>query len=100
MKLILKKIDAVINGDIDSLNSILKSEGIDIVDEKYFSGLQDQYADYLDDIKDSIGEDCNAPYGLQGEAATWIDLNGGASQFVTPFNGNVLSRLGICKEDI
>ena len=76
------------------------NEGIDKVDEKYFSGLKEQYTDYIDDVKDSIGEECTAPYGLQGEAAPWKDLSGGASQFVTPFNGNVLSRLGICKEDI
>ena len=45
----------------------------------------------------NMGE-VDATYGLQGTAAAWGDMIGGAKQFVTPFDGNTLRQLGILIE--
>ena len=34
-------------------------------------------------------------YGLQGVAEKWVDMEGGATQFVTPINGIWLEKFGV-----
>lgn len=91
------KIDAIRNENIDSLNIILSLEGVDTVDDAYFKNLINTYYDFLDDVGATMG-DIDATYGLKGSAAEWGDMSGGAGQFVTPLNGNLLQRLGILIE--
>lgn len=89
------KIDAIKSGDLDALNNILESEGISKVDATYFENLCETYNDFIEDTAQAVGSDINATYGLKGTAAAWGDLVGGAEQIVTPFNGNILQKLGI-----
>lgn len=89
------KIDAIKNGDIDGLNTILSKEGIANVDSSYFKNLQNTYNDFIDDTSDAVGSDIDATYGLKGTVASWGDMSGGAGQYVTPLNGSTMKRLGI-----
>ena len=89
------KIDAIKNGDIDGLNTILSKEGIANVDSSYFKNLQNTYNDFIEDTTDAVGSNIDATYGLKGTAASWGDMSGGAGQYVTPLNGNTMKRLGI-----
>lgn len=89
------KIDAIKNGDIDGLNTILSREGIANVDSSYFKNLQNTYNDFIEDTANAVGSNIDATYGLKGTAASWGDMSGGAGQYVTPLNGNTMKRLGI-----
>ncbi|MFT3984211.1 MAG: pre-toxin TG domain-containing protein [Lachnospiraceae bacterium] len=89
------KIEAIKNNNLDELNSILKSEGLDEVEASYFKNLKNSYDDFIDDAAESVGKNIDATYGLKGNAAAWGDMIGGAEQYVTPLNGTVMSRLGI-----
>ena len=89
------KIDAIKNGDIDGLNTILSKEGIANVNSSYFKNLQNTYNDFIEDTTDAVGSNIDATYGLKGTAASWGDMSGGAGQYVTPLNGNTMKRLGI-----
>ena len=92
------KIDAIRSGDLVSLNAILEKENIESVDDSYFEELIEDYNYFIESTKESVGDEFDATYGLHGEAASWDDMVGGASQYVTPLNGNILIRLGICQE--
>lgn len=89
------KIDAIKNGDIDGLNTILSKEGIANINSSYFKNLQNTYNDFIEDTTDAVGSNIDATYGLKGTAASWGDMSGGAGQYVTPLNGNTMKRLGI-----
>ena len=89
------KIDAIKNGDIDGLNTILSREGIANVDSSYFKNLQNTYNDFIEDTANAVGSNIDATYGLKGTAASWGDMSGGAGQYVTPLNGSTMKRLGI-----
>ena len=89
------KIDAIKNGDINGLNTILSKEGIANVDSSYFKNLQNTYNDFIEDTADAVGRNIDATYGLKGTAASWGDMSGGAGQYVTPLNGSTMKRLGI-----
>ena len=89
------KIDAIKNGDIDGLNTILSKEGIANVNSSYFKNLQNTYNDFIEDTTDAVGSNIDATYGLKGTAASWGDMSGGAGQYVTPLNGSTMKRLGI-----
>ena len=84
------KIDAIKNGDIDGLNTILSREGIANVDSSYFKNLQNTYNDFIEDTANAVGSNIDATYGLKGTAASWGDMSGGAGQYVTPLNGDQL----------
>ena len=89
------KIDAIKNGDIDGLNTILSREGIANVDSSNFKNLQNTYNDFIEDTANAVGSNIDATYGLKGTAASWGDMSGGAGQYVTPLNGSTMKRLGI-----
>ena len=89
------KIDAIKNGDIDGLNTILSREGIANVDSSYFKNLQNTYNDFIEDTANAVGSNIDATYGLKGTAASLGDMSGGAGQYVTPLNGSTMKRLGI-----
>ena len=89
------KIDAIKNGDIDGLNTILSREGIANVDSSYSKNLQNTYNDFIEDTANAVGSNIDATYGLKGTAASWGDMSGGAGQYVTPLNGSTMKRLGI-----
>lgn len=87
------KIDAIKSRDFEKLNKILESEGVQKVSEEFFEEMCDDYDDFISDTHDNMGE-VDATYGLQGTAAAWGDMIGGAKQYVTPLNGETLRRLG------
>ena len=56
------------------------------------------YNRYSKDAADAVkglGKDIDYTYGLQGFAETWLDMEGGATQFVTPISGTRLEKFGI-----
>ncbi|MCR4834435.1 MAG: hypothetical protein K5900_12750 [Butyrivibrio sp.] len=95
------KIDAIRKGDIDSLNGILKSEGIPELSPNQFDEMVSSYRKGIVDIKANIKNysgNVDVTYGLKGNANKWGDMPGGAGQYITPFNGNDLKKLGILQE--
>lgn len=89
------KIDAIRTGNLDALNKILKSEGMSNLDASDFESLCEDYYDYIKRINKVFESDVDATYGIKGKAAAWGELEGGAGQNVTPFNGKTLRELGI-----
>ena len=65
------------------------------VNANYFKNLLKNYQRYVNDTKNSMCVKIDATYGLKGKASKWKDLEGGATQIVTPFSGIILERLGI-----
>ncbi len=93
------KIDAIRRGDAVALNNILRKEGIAPVGTLKFTDLQDIYYDFIKDTRKNLGRQIDATYGVKGIAAAFDDLCGGAEQFIPPFNGIILKRLGIMVEE-
>ena len=54
-----------------------------------------RYSKDAADVVKGLGKDIDYTYGLQGFAETWLDMEGGATQFVTPISGTRLEKFGI-----
>ena len=91
------KIDAIRDNDIEKLNQILTKEDVENISAGQFEKIRKDYEKYVQNVQDELPE-MDAPYGLSGEAAQMMDLEGGANQFMTPLKGNFLEQLGILKE--
>ena len=97
-------IDAIRNNDMETLNVLLKSNGIESVNEVDMTRLVASYFDFVQKAKELVG-DVDATYGLYGVAEKWINeqtgeiyLNGGAPQYTLPLSIMQLIRLGIYRE--
>lgn len=87
-------IDCIKNENIVELNKISPQK----VSKKDFKELVDAYNKYSRDTADAVkdlGKDIDYTYGLQGFAETRLDMEGGATQFVTPISGTWLEKFGI-----
>lgn len=91
------KIDAIRDNDIEKLNQILAKEDVVNINAEDFEKIRNDYEKYIQNVQDELPE-MDAPYGLSGEAAQMMDLEGGANQFMTPLKGNFLKQLGILKK--
>lgn len=91
------KIDAIRDNDIEKLNQILTKEDVANINADDFEKIRNDYEKYIQNVQDELPE-MAAPYGLSGEAAQMMDLEGGANQFMTPLKGDFLEQLGILKE--
>ena len=89
------KIDAIRSDDLNTLNKILRSEGIPELDASEFMNLRENYDDFIAKIAKEVGTHVDATYGIKGRVAAWGDLKGGAGQINAPFNGKTLMGLGI-----
>lgn len=89
------KIDAIKNNDLNKLNSILKNENVYPISSTLFEDIIDDYTIYLKNA--TTISTIDVTYGIIGNASKWNDLKGGASQLVTPLNGEILKILGIIK---
>ncbi|MGT2737011.1 hypothetical protein ACVRXS_07655 [Streptococcus orisratti] len=90
------KIDAIKDGNLNKLNGILESEGIEELTQLEFSEFSKKYVAFLQNTNSSIGGNIkNYIYGIHGKAAPWGDMIGGAEQIVTPFNGQDMLDLGM-----
>ena len=89
------KIDAIRNNDMNALNRILASEGVDMVDTSFFNNIRNSYQEYIDKTTIIMGDNIDLTYGLKGTAAAWGDMSGGAGQIITPLDGTMLWKLGI-----
>ena len=93
------KIDAISEGDIKTLNRILREEGIEAVSQDQFLELSDKYRKYISDTSTSLSMSSDdIKYGVHGKAAEWGDMSGGAEQIVTPFGGIDMLNMGIMEE--
>ena len=93
------KIDAISEGDIKTLNKILREEGIGAVSQDQFLELSDKYRKYISDTSTSLSMSSDdIKYGVHGKAAEWGDMSGGAEQIVTPFGGIDMLNMGIMEE--
>src|SRR5690606_8836007 len=95
-------IDAIKNGDLDALNKIIVNNGKQPISEVAFKRIRNDYFDFSEEVKEIIGEEIDATYGLKGIAAPWISsttgeilMDGGAEQILTPINGIYLELIGI-----
>lgn len=91
------KIDAIRDNDIEKLNQILTKEDVANINADDFEKIRNDYEKYIQNVQDELPE-MDAPYGLRGEVAQMMNLEGGANQFMTPLNGNFLKQLGILKK--
>ena len=96
-KTYIDKIDAIRENDLESLNGILNKENIKNINVDDFEKIRKDYEKYVQNVQDEL-PGMNASYGLSGEAAQMMDLEGGANQFVTPLRGTFLKQLGILKD--
>ena len=67
----------------------------------HFNELVKAYKNYSESAAKAVkgpGEDIDYTYGLQGFAESWLDMEGGATQYVTPLSGSWLETFGILKE--
>ena len=77
------------------MNSISPTE----VTKKNFEYLQNAYQIYCKNADKAVkGMNIDYTYGLQGVAESWLDMEGGATQYVTPLSGSWLETFGILKE--
>ena len=95
-----EKIDAIKNGDLESLNKILSSESVSPIDPDDFEMIQDTYNAFFGSTKKEPGNEYDVSYGLSGNAASWGNMSGGAEQYVTPLNGKQMKQLGMLQEDV
>ncbi|MBO5729860.1 MAG: hypothetical protein J6R67_01550, partial [Treponema sp.] len=101
-----KKIDALASGNLDELNEILQSEGLNELNKFDFRRIQNSYCDIQNSIKKEKRITCNTKYGIAGTVAEWYNpndksvkwFNGGAPQFITPLNVRDMETLGIVTE--
>lgn len=101
-----KKIDALASGNLDELNEILQSEGLNELNKFDFRRIQNSYCDIQNSIKKEKRITCNTKYGIAGTVAEWYNpndtsvkwFNGGAPQFITPLNVFDMKTLGIVTE--
>ena len=90
-------IDCIKNENIAELNKISPQK----VYEEDFNELVKAYKSYRESAAKAVkglGEDIDYTYGLQGFAESWLDMEGGATQYVTPLSGSWLETVGILKE--
>lgn len=101
------KIDAINGGDMDLLNEIIKSENKNLpadkqlkeFTQKEFDDLRDRYIKNCDNVTEMLdGYDVDVRYGVSGKVAKWLDLEGGANQFVTTLSGEDLKKIGVLIE--
>ena len=93
------KIDAISEGNINTLNRILREEGIEAVSQDQFLELSDKYRKYISDTSTSLNMSSDdIKYGVHGKAAEWGDMSGGAEQIVTPFGGIDMLNMGMMEE--
>ena len=77
------------------MNSISPTE----VTKKNFEYLQNAYQIYCKNADKAVkGMNIDYTYGLQGVAEKLVDMEGGATQYVTPLSGSWLETFGILKE--
>jgi len=89
-------IDAIINTDLNTMNKIrhkLKLPDLSVDELAIYKTMHKQF---INDVKTRIG-DVDATYGFKGIVNSWEDLEGGAPQFIPPFTGDILKKLGLLK---
>ena len=89
------KIDAIKDGDLEALNSLLEAEGKKKITSAALQDYQRLYNNNIANMQSVFGNSFDVTYGIAGTAAAWHNLEGGASQFVFPLNGETLVELGI-----
>ena len=90
-------IDCIKNKNRFKLNKISPKE----VSNDDFKKLVEAYKNYSESAAkavEGLGKDIDYTYGLQGFAESWLDMEGGAIQYVTPISGSWLETFGILKE--
>ena len=91
----LAKIEAVRQQDWNGLNGLLASEGFAPVGEAECEELVEAYENYLRKLREKIGTDFSAPYGVTGTVAAAFGSDGGADQWTMPLSAQQMEDLGI-----
>ena len=69
------------------------------VADEAFEEYVKQYCDYENEVAKAFGGTMyDAPYGISGYVAPWLDLGGGATQYTFPLSGESMIELGIMIE--
>ena len=90
-------INCIKNENIAELNKISPQK----VYEEDFNELVKAYKNYSESAAKAVkglGEDIDYTYGLQGFAESWLDMEEGATRYVTPLSGSWLETFDILKE--
>jgi hypothetical protein len=97
-------IDAIREKNMDALNMLLESNGLEGANDEEMDDLTKKYELFIQQAKERVS-DQDATYGLYGTVEKWINeltgeiyLNGGAPQYTLPLSVKQLIRLGIYKE--
>ena len=77
------------------LNGLLASEGFAPVGEAECEELVEAYENYLRKLREKIGTDFSAPYGVTGTVAAAFGSDGGADQWTMPLSAQQMEDLGI-----
>ncbi len=77
------------------LNGLLASEGLAPVGEAECEELVEAYENYLRKLREKIGTDFSAPYGVTGTVAAAFGSDGGADQWTMPLSAQQMEDLGI-----
>ena len=77
------------------LNGLLASEGLAPVGEAECIRLTKAYENYLRTVREKIGADFSAPYGVTGTVAAAFGSDGGADQWTMPLSAQQMEDLGI-----
>ena len=77
------------------LNGLLASEGLAPVGEAECIRLTKAYENYLRKLREKIGTDFSAPYGVTGTVAAAFGSDGGADQWTMPLSAQQMEDLGI-----
>ena len=57
--------------------------------------LVEAYENYLRKLREKIGADFSAPYGVTGTVASAFGSDGGADQWTMPLSAALMEKLGI-----
>ena len=94
-----RKADALsffgIRGRRRGRNGLLASEGLAPVGEAECIRLTKAYENYLRTVREKIGADFSAPYGVTGTVASAFGSDGGADQWTMPLSAWQMEKLGI-----
>ncbi|MBO4616442.1 MAG: hypothetical protein J5717_03760 [Lachnospiraceae bacterium] len=90
--------DAMLAGDMKTVNIILEFYEREPIDESRYNSLKAEYDKYQATLSAKFPNGIDAPYGVAGNAAPAFGMDGGATQYFTPFSISTMEELGIMTE--
>lgn len=83
-----KKLQAIANGDLKKLNSLLSTP----VSDEDFEKMKQQYKKFQEDFSNT-NLNADSTMGISGKIAPWNGFKGGATQLLTPLSGFNMQKI-------